>query len=145
MKTPRLQESGTFSRSRGLDGAWLGRGPRRPDARAYRLERHLPPPNSDPKNNRAPLQSVCTAFRAQKASFLFIYFWGAVPFSPHFVCTQLRGWEVGGCKVERGAFYGSSAKPCAAGAASRCQTTVPADLMAPKDDKARKRDCHGRS
>lgn len=75
--------------------------------------------------------------------YLFIF--GVQYRSPHFVCARLWGWEVGGCKVERSAFYGSSAKPCAAGAASRCQTTVPTDLMAPKDDKARKRDCHGRS
>lgn len=53
-----------------------------------------------------------------------------------FVCVKQWVWEGGGCKVEKNAFYGSSAKPCEAVAESQCQTTVPADLMALKDDKA---------
>lgn len=37
---------------------------------------------------------------------------------------------------ERNAFYGLSAKPREVVAVSRCQTAVPVDLMALKDDKA---------
>lgn len=67
---------------------------------------------------------------------LFLYFLGGNTVFFFFVCVKRWGWEVGGCKVERNAFYGSSAKPCEAVAESRCQTTAPADLMALKDDKA---------
>lgn len=132
MRTLRLAGSGSFLRSRSLDGAWPGCRPRWPDARAHRPECHLPPPNSDPKNNRAPSRSVCTAFRAQKASFLFIYLRVPFCFPPPLCVCEGVGVEVGGCRVERSTSDGSSAKPCAAQAASRCQTTVPADLMAPR-------------
>lgn len=67
-------------------------------------------------------------------SYLFI-FGVAIPFFLS-VCVKQWGWEVGGCKAERNAFYGSSAKPCEVVAVFRCQTTAPADLMALKDDKA---------
>lgn len=60
-----------------------------------------------------------------------------VPFSFFFLLhVKQCGWEVGGCRVERNAFYGLSAKPCEAIAVSRCQTNAPADLMTLKDDKA---------